>query len=207
MTYIAQTAFIHSSAIIDQPVTIGKNAEVHSNCMVGRYTLINNNSILYSGVEIGRYCSVARFCELGAAEHPSNFLSSASFQYSTDLFKGHPDFAFKRKSVFQGNHHTKIGHDVWIGAKAVIKTGVTIGHGAIVAGLSFVNKDVPPYAIVGGIPAKLIRYRFDEPIIEQLLTLKWWELSPIQMANVNFDDINLAISQIKQIKQELENHG
>ena len=74
------------------------------------------------------------------------------------------------------------------------------------AGLSFVNKDVPPYAIVGGIPTKLIRYRFDEQIIEQLLTLKWWELSPIQMANAAFDDINLAIFQIKKIKQELENH-
>lgn len=200
MTYISSTAYIHSSAIIDQPVTIGKSAEVHSNCVVGRYTLINNNSILYSGVEIGRYCSVARFCELGVAEHPSSFLSSASSQYSTALFKGHSDFAFKRKSVFQGNQHTRIGHDVWIGAKGVIKTGVTIGHGAIVAGLSFVNKDVPPYAIVGGIPAKIIRYRFDEKIIEQLLSLEWWELSPIQMANVSFSDINLAISQIKQIK-------
>lgn len=125
MNYISQSAYIHPTANLEQPVTIGKNAEVHNNCTVGKYTLINNNSILYSKVEIGRYCSVARFCEIGAAEHPSSFLSSASFQYSTALFKGHPDFAFNRKASFQGNQTTKIGHDVWVGAKAVIKTGVT----------------------------------------------------------------------------------
>ncbi|MFB6348655.1 CatB-related O-acetyltransferase [Moraxella sp. ZJ142] len=198
--YISKSAYIHPRATVEQPITIGKDAEVHDGCIVDKYTLINNNSILYSNVEMGRYCSIARFCEIGAAEHPSNFLSSSSFQYSTALFKRHPDFAFKRKILFQGNKNTKIGNDVWIGAKAVIKTGVTIGDGAIVAGLSFVNKDVPPYAIVGGIPAKIIRYRFDEKIISQLLSLKWWELSPKEMANVSFDNIELAILQIKQIK-------
>lgn len=204
MNYISPTAYLHPSARIEQPVTIGKNVEIHRNCSVGKYSVINNNSIIYSEVEIGRYCSIARFCELGVAEHPSSFLSSASFQYNTNLFKDHSDFAFDRKSVFPEHQHTKIGHDVWIGAKSVIKTGVTIGHGAIVAGLSFVNKDVPSYAIVGGVPAKIIRYRFDEEIINQLLTLEWWNLSPIQMANVSFDDINLAISQIKKIKQGSE---
>lgn len=207
MTFISQSAYIHPTATIHNPVTIGKNAEVHNDCSVGKYTLINNNSILYSKVGIGKYCSVARFCEIGAAEHPSDFLSSHSFQYSTALFKGHPDMTFKRKVLFQGNQHTKIGNDVWIGAKAVIKTGVTIGDGAIVAGLSFVNKDVPPYAIVGGIPAKIIRYRFDEDIIAQLLSLKWWELSPLDMTDVSFDDIELAISQIKQIKERTQLRG
>lgn len=79
MTFISQSAYIHPTATIHNPVTIGKNAEVHNDCSVGKYTLINNNSILYSKVGIGKYCSVARFCEIGAAEHPSDFLSSTVF--------------------------------------------------------------------------------------------------------------------------------
>lgn len=200
MNYTHPTAAIHPTAKINEPVTIGKNAEIHDNCEIGKYTLINNNTVIYSNVSIGRYCSIARFCEIGAAAHPSTFLSSASFQYSTALFKNHEDFAFKRQVRFEHASRTKIGHDVWIGAKSVIKSGVTIGDGAIIGALSFVNKDVPPYAIVGGIPAKIIRYRFDEATIAELLSLKWWELTPKKMAQIHFDDIQAAIAQIKQLK-------
>ena len=72
---------------------------------------------------------------------------------------------------------TIIGSDVWIGAHAQIKSGLTIGNGAVVAAGAVVTRDVPPYAIVGGVPAKVIRYRFDEKAIEALMSLKWWEWS------------------------------
>lgn len=95
------------------------------------------------------------------------------------------------------HHQTTIGNDVWIGAKVIIKCGVTIGHGAIVA------KDVPPYAIVGGVPAKIIKYRFDEATIRQLLELEWWNIPIEYLANIRFDDINSAIEDCKKAKRIL----
>ena len=71
--------------------------------------------------------------------------------------------------------HTEIGHDVWIGAHAIVRRGTSIGIGAIVGANSFVNRDVPDYAIVAGSPARFIRYRFDETTIASLLASKWWE--------------------------------
>ncbi|MFP3594765.1 DapH/DapD/GlmU-related protein, partial [Chryseobacterium sp. SIMBA_038] len=105
----------------------------------------------------------------GAAAHPISFLSTSNIQYSNTLMRGHEDTSFKRKVKYEYDRDTIIGHDVWIGAKSVIKSGITIGHGSIVAALSFVNKDVPPYAIVGGIPAKILKFRFPEEIITDLL--------------------------------------
>ena len=108
----------------------------------------------------------------------------------------------KKSEVFI-HHQTTIGNDVWIGAKAIIKCGVTIGHGAVVAGGTFVSKDVPPYAIVGGVPAKVIKYRFDEATIQQLLELEWWNIPIEHLANIRFDDINSAIEDCKKVKKTL----
>ncbi|PWB24611.1 hypothetical protein DCO46_11265 [Flavobacterium sp. HTF] len=86
------------------------------------------------------------------------------------------------KHIFNGEHPDivskgpiKVGNDVWIGAHSVILSGVTIGDGAIIASNSVINKDVPPYAIVGGSPARIIKYRFDKPTIDNLLKIKWWD--------------------------------
>ena len=81
------------------------------------------------------------------------------------------------KHEFDGILRTVIGNDVWIGKRAIIKAGVKIGDGAVVGAGAVVTKDVPPYAIVAGVPAKIIKYRFDEDTIAQLLKTKWWNLS------------------------------
>jgi tetrahydrodipicolinate N-succinyltransferase len=85
--------------------------------------------------------------------------------------------SFSDKDYFEENKAITIGHDVWIGARALIRDGVNIGHGAIIGAGAVVLDDVPSYAIVGGVPAKLIRFRFAEDIIKRLLELKWWEWS------------------------------
>ena len=191
--YISRKAQVSQNCKIDIPVAIGNFAEVHSNCEVGAFSLINNNSILYSNVKVGRYCSIARFCEIGVAEHPLNYLSTSAFQYSTVLFK-HPTNDFVRTIKFQELKSTTIGSDVWIGAKSVVSTGVNIGIGSIIGALSFCNKDIPPYAIAVGSRAKIIKFRFSEKIIQELLDSQWWNLDPCDLREVKFDNVELAIS-------------
>ncbi|OOS23272.1 hypothetical protein B0680_07855 [Moraxella pluranimalium] len=198
--FIAQSAQISKSAIIHHPVTIGKMAEVHDRCILGSYSLVNNYSVLYSDVEVGRYCSIARFVEVGVAAHPHDWLSTSNIQYSNTLMRGHPDTTFRRKVAFEYDRETKIGNDVWIGAKSIIKSGVKIGHGAIIGGGAFVHRDVPDYAIVVGQPARILRFRFDDATIADLLELCWWDFAPKDLTMVDFKNVKRAIEQIKELK-------
>lgn len=149
------------------------------------------NTIMRHIASIGRFCSIASNISAGQIEHPTDYISSSHTFHimgATSMwpnFSGLAQFQQRNKEYFQQAVHTyqtyqkehkdriTIGHDVWIGEGAFISRGVTIGHGAIVAAKSVVTKDVPPYAIVGGVPAKIIRYRFDDNTIEKLLSLRW----------------------------------
>ena len=127
---------------------------------IGTY---GNPEVLFdskANLKIGNFCSISDDVTiLLGGEHEINTISSYPFTLK--------------------NHHTKgdvtIGNDVWIGQSTLILSGVTIGDGAIIGANSLVTKDVEPYAIVGGNPAKLIKYRFDDETIEKLLELKWWD--------------------------------
>ena len=93
-----------------------------------------------------------------------------------------------------------IGNDVWIGDEVFVKNGVTIGDGAVLGARSVVTKDVPPYAIVAGVPAKIIRYRFDEPTRQELLRLKWWELDDDIIRQIPYDNISAALQFLREVR-------
>lgn len=127
---------------------------------------------------IGRYCSIAaetRFI-MNGGNHPTDWLTT----YPFPVFGGGWEAAMPERWPNKGD--TTVGHDVWIGYGATIMPGVTIGNGAIIASLSVVTRDVPPYAIVGGNPASVLRYRFDEGTIARLQALAWWDWDAAKVA-------------------------
>jgi acetyltransferase-like isoleucine patch superfamily enzyme len=122
-------------------------------------------------LRIGKYCSIASVNIFLAGNHSTDWISTYTF-HLPPFTQAYEQF-YGGQSLSKGN--VEIGNDVWIGNEATIMSGITIGDGAVIAALSVVTKDVPPYAIVGGNPAKIIKMRFDQKSIDNLLKLKWWD--------------------------------
>ena len=139
---------------------------------LGLYSYIANNTSL-KNVEIGNFCSIGPNVKNHLGNHPTQvFVSTHPAFYSPNS----PTGAFVKELYFEEfGKDVSIGNDVWIGAESLLMDGVNIGNGAVVATRSVVTKDVPPYAIVGGVPAKFIRYRFDEETISLLEQSQWWD--------------------------------
>lgn len=141
-----------------------------SNVVLGQYTYIGSYTSVIN-TEIGAYCSIASGVKIGLFEHPTH-----SYVSTFPGFHMHwpPTPHFKEPVCWQTNHRTFIGNDVWIGECAIVKAGVRIGNGAVVAAGAVVTKDVEPYAIVAGVPAKVLRYRFDQEQVHKIEATEWW---------------------------------
>jgi len=140
---------------------------------VGAHSYIQKRTSIVN-TEIGPFCSIAGRVTIGLAAHPLDGVSThpAFFDPSQPL----PIFFTKTASGFSTLPRTKVGADVWIGEDVKIKAGVLVGVGAVIGAGAVVTRDVPPYAIVGGIPARVIRFRFEEEMRSCLLASRWWEL-------------------------------
>ena len=154
---------------IDSTARICSKSHVfHSS--LGAYSYIGNDCKVFS-TNIGKFCSIADGCFLGGAQHPIDYVSTSPVFHKGRNIMG-VNFAMHNDPATE---KIQIGNDVWIGASCLVKSGITIGDGAVVAMGSVVTHDVPAYAIVAGNPARLIRYRFDNTTINMLVQLKWWE--------------------------------
>lgn len=163
---------IHPTSKVEAgSVVVGSTFDRHSFCGYD-CTILHAN--------IGAFCSIAGRVAMGGAHHPIEYVSTSP------VFLSHRDSV---KAKFA--HHdylpvlrTSIGSDVWIGEGCFIKAGVRIGHGAVVGMGSVVTRDVPDYAIVAGNPAKLIRMRFEQRIIDGLLELQWWNMPDEELRRI-----------------------
>ena len=195
---------ISKNAFVEKPFAIKNNVIIQANVTIGKFCFINRNTTIYAGTTIGNYCSFGNYCEVGTFDHPTNWLSTTSIQYN--IKKVYPNYRkfcpkFSQKNITQ-LEGAIIGNDVWIGTQSIIKSGIHIGDGAIIGAGSVVTKDVPPYAIVAGVPAKVIKYRFDDATISKLLKIKWWNMDFCELKNISFDDIDKAIIELNEIKNK-----
>jgi virginiamycin A acetyltransferase len=207
---------LESIVLVDPFVRLGAGAKVVASNVVGNLTIdtfscINRCDVgryfglgCYSYVansEIGRYCTFGARVSVGAFSHPTDWLSIHEFQYRNTQHIYGNSVIDGDENIAPKNPVTKIGCDVWIGDNASVRAGVTLGHGAIIGLGAVVVSDVPPYAIMGGNPARILRYRFDEDVISSLLKLKWWELDMAYLKGIDFSDVEKSISVIKKMKQ------
>lgn len=149
-----------------------KNRVIMHNVSLGDFTYVSDNSVILES-DIGKFCSIGPNVRIAPGQHPTKiFVSSHPALFSNP--------SYCKKNFFDKDHHNpkrhvSIGNDVWICANVVVADGVKIGDGAIIAANSVVTSDVKPYAIVGGVPARFIRNRFEEDEINFLISFKWWD--------------------------------
>ena len=168
------------------------------NSEIGAYSYVGSSSILVHA-SIGKYCSIASGCLIGLATHPIDNLSTSQIF----ILKNNPTkYQWTSKNDFIPYKKIEIGNDVWIGARVIIMGGIKIGNGVIIGAGAIVTKDIPDFAVVVGIPAKIIKYRFEQSIIEKLNKLKWWDL-PEDILKLNlsvFNKSNLSEAHLDSIK-------
>lgn len=173
-----------ASSTFDGYNSIGRRCLV-INSKIGRFSYVAADTKIIRA-NIGSFCSIGQESQLGGlATHPLNWLSTHPGFYST---RRQANISFTENDLFLDQKSIEIGHDVWVGARVMILDGCKIGNGAVIAAGAVVVKDVPAYAVVGGVPARIIKYRFEPDVIDFIQKMQWWNLNINELAKLNVRD-------------------
>lgn len=158
-----------------------------------------NSGFIRSYVNIGRYCSIGRNVTIGSGAHDFHAATTSPF------FKNNSNPPIVKWANKTKRLRVDIGHDVWVGDNAYIMSGVNIGSGSIISAGAIVTKDVPPYSIYAGVPARNIGSRFDVDIAKRLLSSAFWELRPSKIEKLDIADLNGFIASVNLLREDKDN--
>lgn len=190
---------VKTSLKFEAPVSL--SAISVDDLIIGAWSYIQSGALIWHKVVIGRYCSIGENLVAAPANHPTHYLSTSTAQYQRIQFGFWmaEDLPTVPKRVLPYRKpQVLIGNDVWIGRDVTIMRGVTIGDGAIIASGAIVTKDVPPYSIVGGMPARHIKMRFDPDLVRRMQETRWWQYDRNDLRDVPFDRPEEALAEIEE---------
>lgn len=187
---------LQENCVIDSKAKIYSPSHLYK-VTVGAYSYLGHNAQV-SLTEIGKFCSIGPNLICGRGIHPLNAISTSPMFYSTAKQNG---CTLSKTDKIDERKHIIIGNDVFIGSNVTILDGIIIGDGAVIGAGAVVSRDIPAYAIVGGVPAKIIKYRFSEPEIIQFLSIKWWNWPSEKLDQIEQDFFDPASFFKKHSKQ------
>lgn len=197
---LGETPYFHPSAfIVDSHIgswtEIGANTVI-AESVIGDYTYTaGDNSIIYA--EIGKFCSIASHVRINPGNHPMGRVTQHHMTYRRAMYGfGEDDKAF---FDWRREHRCIIGHDVWIGHAAIVMPGVQIGTGAVIGAGAVVTKDIAPYEVAVGVPARPIRRRFSDAVIGRLMAIAWWDW--------DHETLKARIDEMNDLDQFVERYG